>query len=147
MSARTVSRQGANALEFVTLGEFAKRTPPIRGFSNRVDELRESHRYVRRRRSTDAATEINQSALDSALSSAMSAAGRVKSEHSWLKTQLHRFTTQWGGGRGNPGLMSLEAIRQFVSRTLAEWRTIRLADLQFWHRGEGQLALYRRALR
>jgi hypothetical protein len=37
--------------------------------------------------------------------------------------------------------MSLEAIRQFVSRTLDEWRTIRLADLQYWHRGEGQLAI------
>jgi aspartate oxidase len=37
--------------------------------------------------------------------------------------------------------MSLDAIRQFASRTLDEWRTIRLADLQYWHRGEGQLAI------
>src|SRR5262245_30152078 len=37
--------------------------------------------------------------------------------------------------------MSMDAIRQFVSRTIGEWGTIRLADLQYWHRGEGQLAI------
>ena len=42
------------------------------------------------------ATEINQSALDTALSSAIAAAGRVKAEHSWLKTQFQRFTTSRG---------------------------------------------------
>ena len=71
----------------------------------------------------------------------MAAAGRVKSEHSWLKTAAAAVHDQRRGGRGIPGLMSLDAIRQFVARTLDEWRTIRLADLQFWHRGEGQLAI------
>ena len=57
-----------------------------------VDELRESigtfsqAQYGR-------STALDQSALDTALSSALSAAGRVKSQHSWLKTQLQRFTT------------------------------------------------------
>jgi len=57
-----------------------------------VDELRESmeafsqSQYGRE-------TALNQSALDSALTSAISAAGRVKAEHSWLKTQLQRWTT------------------------------------------------------
>ena len=37
--------------------------------------------------------------------------------------------------------MSIGAIRQFVDRTLNEWREIRVADLQYWHRGEGQLAI------
>jgi von Willebrand factor type A domain len=37
--------------------------------------------------------------------------------------------------------MSLNAVRLFVSSTLDEWRAIRLVDLQFWHRGEAQLAL------
>jgi hypothetical protein len=56
-----------------------------------VDELRESieafslAQYGR-------ATEVNQSALDSALSSARSAAGRVKAEHSLFKMLLQRFT-------------------------------------------------------
>src|SRR5262249_13846941 len=44
-------------------------------------------------------------------------------------------------GRGIQSLMSLGAIRQFVDRTLDEWRTIRIADLQYWHRGEGQLVI------
>jgi len=37
--------------------------------------------------------------------------------------------------------MSLSGIRQFVSKTLDEWGAIRLADLQYWHRAEGQLLL------
>ena len=37
--------------------------------------------------------------------------------------------------------MSLSGIRQFVSKTLAEWGAIRVADLQYWHRAEGQLAI------
>lgn len=37
--------------------------------------------------------------------------------------------------------MSSTAFRLFVRNQLAEWRDVRLADLQFWHRGEAQLAL------
>src|ERR1043165_3243109 len=37
--------------------------------------------------------------------------------------------------------MSLTAVRQYVTRTLDHWRTIRLADLQYWHRAEGQLVI------
>ena len=37
--------------------------------------------------------------------------------------------------------MSLAAARLFVSNTFADWRTIRLVDLQFWHRGEAQLVV------
>lgn len=76
----------------VTLGELAKRTPADPQLQPPVDDLRESigafslAQYGR-------STEIDQSALDAALSSAISAAGRVKSQHSWLKTQLQRFTT------------------------------------------------------
>jgi hypothetical protein len=33
------------------------------------------------------------------------------------------------------------ALRTFLSSTLAEWRGIRLADLQFWHRGEARLMI------
>jgi len=32
-------------------------------------------------------------------------------------------------------------LRTFLSSTLAEWRGIRLSDLQFWHRGEARLML------
>jgi Ca-activated chloride channel family protein len=35
--------------------------------------------------------------------------------------------------------MSWSALRLFVSATLNEWRQIRLADLQFWHRGDARL--------
>jgi hypothetical protein len=38
-------------------------------------------------------------------------------------------------------MMSLNAARAFVSATLADWRTVRLTELQFWHRSEAQLAL------
>jgi hypothetical protein len=37
--------------------------------------------------------------------------------------------------------MSLNAARLFVASTVDEWRAIRLADLQYWHRGEAQLAI------
>ena len=37
--------------------------------------------------------------------------------------------------------MSIASVRLFVLNTLDEWRTIHLADLQFWHRGEAKLAL------
>jgi hypothetical protein len=92
VSARRFRGKARTLSSSVTLGEFAKRAPADPRLQQSVDELRESigtfsqAQYGR-------ATEINQSALDSALSSAISAAGRVKSEHSWLKTQLHRFTT------------------------------------------------------
>jgi hypothetical protein len=76
----------------VTAGDLVTRTPSDPRLQQSVDELRESMgafsqaQYGR-------ATTIDQSALDAALSSAISAAGRVKAEHSWLKTQLQRFTT------------------------------------------------------
>ncbi len=38
--------------------------------------------------------------------------------------------------------MTLATIRLFVLNTLDEWRNVRLADLQFWHRPEGRLALF-----
>src|SRR5262245_28436159 len=37
--------------------------------------------------------------------------------------------------------MSLEAARLVVRQHLQDWGEVRLADLQFWHRGEAQLAL------
>ena len=37
--------------------------------------------------------------------------------------------------------MSLDAFRRLVAETLNEWRAVRLADLRFWHRGEGQIAI------
>jgi Ca-activated chloride channel homolog len=37
--------------------------------------------------------------------------------------------------------MSWGALRTFLTSTLAEWRGIHLADLQFWHRGEARLML------
>jgi hypothetical protein len=76
----------------VTPGDLARRTLADPRLQHLVDALRESidtfsqAQYGR-------ATEINQSALDTALSSAISAAGRVKAQHSWLKTQIQRFTT------------------------------------------------------
>ena len=91
-SARGFRGKARTLSSSVTPGDLAKRTPTVPRLQQSVDELRESigtfsqAQYGR-------ATEINQSALDSALSSAISAAGRVKSEHSWLKTQLQRFTT------------------------------------------------------
>jgi hypothetical protein len=80
----------------VTPGYLAKRTPSDPRLQPLVDELRESmgafsqSQYGR-------STDINQSTLDTALASALSAAGRVKSEHSWLKTQLQRFKTNGAG--------------------------------------------------
>jgi hypothetical protein len=38
-------------------------------------------------------------------------------------------------------VISFANARLFVQNTAADWRTIRLADLQFWHRSEAQLAL------
>jgi hypothetical protein len=37
--------------------------------------------------------------------------------------------------------MDTAAVRLFVRRHLEEWQGVRLVDLQFWHRGEAQLAL------
>jgi hypothetical protein len=76
----------------VTPGDLARRAPANPRLQPLVDELRESINVFSQAQ-YGRATEINQSALDTALSSAMSAAGRVKAEHSWLKTQLQRFTT------------------------------------------------------
>jgi hypothetical protein len=88
-----VFRGKARALSSsVTSGDLARRAPADARLQQPVDELRESidrfslAQYGR-------STEIDQSALDSALSSAISAAGRVKAKHSWLKTQLLRFRT------------------------------------------------------
>lgn len=38
-------------------------------------------------------------------------------------------------------MISFANARLFVRNTAADWQTIRLADLQFWHRSEAQLAL------
>ena len=37
--------------------------------------------------------------------------------------------------------MSIAAVRLLARSTLADWRAIHMADLQFWHRGEARLAL------
>ncbi|MDR1990023.1 MAG: VWA domain-containing protein [Acidobacteriaceae bacterium] len=37
--------------------------------------------------------------------------------------------------------MSVDTLRTFARNEIAEWRSFRLADLQFWHRSESQLAL------
>ncbi len=76
----------------VTPGDLAKRTPTDPRLQQSVDDLRESMDAFSQAQYGRSA-EINQSALDSALSSAISASGRVKSSHSWLKTQLQRLTS------------------------------------------------------
>jgi hypothetical protein len=35
--------------------------------------------------------------------------------------------------------MSLSEARQYLANTIAEWQNVRLADLQFWHRGDARL--------
>lgn len=35
--------------------------------------------------------------------------------------------------------MTLAAARQYLANTVAEWQSIRLSDLQFWHGGDGRL--------
>ena len=35
--------------------------------------------------------------------------------------------------------MSLSEARQYLANTVADWQGVRLADLQFWHRGDGRL--------
>ena len=35
--------------------------------------------------------------------------------------------------------MTLTAARQYVANTIADWQNVRLADLQFWHRGDARL--------
>ena len=37
--------------------------------------------------------------------------------------------------------MSFETARLLVRNTLDEWRNVHLADLQFWHRGDGRLVV------
>jgi hypothetical protein len=92
VSARGFRGKARTLSSSVTPGDLAKRRPAVPRLQQSVDELRESIGTFSQAQYGRAA-EINQSALDSALSSAISAAGRVKSEHSWLKTQLQRFTT------------------------------------------------------
>lgn len=38
--------------------------------------------------------------------------------------------------------MSLSGARQYLANTVAEWRSIRLADLQFWHSGDARLFVF-----
>ncbi|MBS1818448.1 MAG: VWA domain-containing protein [Acidobacteria bacterium] len=38
--------------------------------------------------------------------------------------------------------MSLSEARQYLANTVAEWRSIRLADLQFWHGGDARLLVF-----
>ena len=38
--------------------------------------------------------------------------------------------------------MSLSEARQYLANTVADWRNIRLADLQYWHRGDGRLLVF-----
>lgn len=35
--------------------------------------------------------------------------------------------------------MSLSEARQYLANAVADWKNVRLADLQFWHRGDGRL--------
>jgi hypothetical protein len=37
--------------------------------------------------------------------------------------------------------MTLSEARQYLANTVAEWQGVRLADLQFWHRGDGRLVV------
>jgi Ca-activated chloride channel homolog len=37
--------------------------------------------------------------------------------------------------------MSFDAFRLFVSSTIADWRQVRLVDLQFWHRADARLVI------
>src|SRR5436190_2245889 len=37
--------------------------------------------------------------------------------------------------------MSLSEARQYLANTVADWQNVRLADLQFWHRGDGRLVV------
>jgi hypothetical protein len=45
------------------------------------------------------------------------------------------------GRDGHARVISFADARIFVRNTAADWSDIRLADLQFWHRGEARLAL------
>lgn len=38
--------------------------------------------------------------------------------------------------------MSLNGLRVFVQEQLADWRSLRVSDLQFWHHDEAQLAMF-----
>src|SRR5262245_12435744 len=88
-----VFRGKARALSSsVPPGDLSKRPPTDPRLQQSVDYLRESIDAFSQAQYGRAA-EINQSALDSALSSAISAAGRVKASHSWVKTQLQRLTS------------------------------------------------------
>ena len=83
----------------------------------------------------------DQTALDAALSSASNAAGRVKSEHSLARRPCCSSWRATAAPRWNPGPDVARAVRGCSSQNkLDEWRTLRLADLQFWHRGEARLA-------
>src|SRR5829696_3577228 len=35
--------------------------------------------------------------------------------------------------------MSFSEARQYLANTVADWENVRLAELQFWHRGDGRL--------
>ena len=35
--------------------------------------------------------------------------------------------------------MSYSEARQYLANTIAEWQNVRLADLQYWHKGEARL--------
>lgn len=37
--------------------------------------------------------------------------------------------------------MSYSEARQYLANTIAEWQNVRLADLQYWHKGEARLVL------
>ena len=74
----------------VTPGDLAKATPDPR-LQQPVDELRDSISAFSQAQYGRSAA-IDQSALDSALSASISAAARVKAQHSWLKTQIQRFS-------------------------------------------------------
>jgi hypothetical protein len=38
--------------------------------------------------------------------------------------------------------MSFSEARQYLANTVAAWQNVRLADLQFWHRGDGRLVVF-----
>jgi hypothetical protein len=38
--------------------------------------------------------------------------------------------------------MSLSEARQYLANTVADWRNVRLADLQFWHSGDARLVAF-----
>ena len=64
---------------------------------------------------------------------------RLKFEHAWPVMDL----VACGGFRqaGAQSVATLAALAEFTRRQVAEWRDLRLDDVQFWHRDSARLTL------